>query len=262
MSVKLEKVLPPRDRGIPIAVLANKDSDEVYTDNRKRFVVLHDTVGSIGEDHKTEVNVKNCCHLRQFPNPYARECLTVVGPSGVGKSTYVANYLKLVNEVSPKMPIYIVSKVKEDPAFSEVQNIHFIDGDALLALGDGEHSDDEEEENDPRETASEAADKFKNCVVVFDDIDQFDKRVLKRALAIRDAILEVGRHNNVYIINTAHILRNYQKSRILINESTWVVFFPSASWFQIEAYLKGYLGFSKQLIAKIKGLQPHSFHYP
>jgi hypothetical protein len=63
--------------------------------------------------------------------------------------------------------------------------------------------------------------------------------------AYRDDLLETGRHKDITVISTSHILRNYAKTRVLQNELELAILYPNASRRATDSYLKDILGFDK-----------------
>ena len=103
-------------------------------------------------------------------------------------------------------------------------------------------------------------DELANSLVVFDDIDQItDKNIQNAVWNLRDRILEVGRSKGISICVVAHQITNYKQSRICLNESDYVVFFPkSGASYQIKYFLKNYGGLEKVNINKIMNLPSRS----
>lgn len=174
----------------------------------------------------------------QIPNTFTRDMCYITGRSGSGKSTYTKDYLINYHKLNPESQVFIFSKVKDDPAFEELKFVEYYPVEDLSML--------------EQEQVSEVSKTFQDCCCVFDDIDQFPNTIKKNLTYLRDVFLEVGRHQNVYVLSTAHILTNYKQSRILLNESTSVTFFPASGFYVIGKFLKEYIGLSKEEIKKIK----------
>lgn len=185
----------------------------------------------------TQNNEENI--LTQVPSIDTRETLYIAGRSGSGKSTYAKEYIKNYSKLFPNNKIYLISKVDDDVTFKDIKNIIKIDPDLF--------NSDESEDNIDYD-----AKQFKNCIVIFDDIDQFVDKIKKPISLLRDQLLEIGRHNNVYVISTSHLLTNYKHTRVLLNEAHSVTFFPQSGFHNIERYLKQYAGLSNENINQIK----------
>ena len=50
----------------------------------------------------------------------------LVGPPGVGKSTFIGNWLKTYKEKYPKNSIFVFSPKLNDPAFDKIKNLHYV----------------------------------------------------------------------------------------------------------------------------------------
>lgn len=164
-----------------------------------------------------------------------RDVLFVAGPSGAGKSTYVGKYIKNHLATFPDKRLVIISKVANDPAYDcykplriEISTENIIENPISVS-------------------------EFRNCIVVFDDIDTItDKKLLVAVQKLRDDCMEIGRHDGVTVCATSHLLMNYKITRGMINEAQTVTFYPrSGSTYQIMNFLKSYAGLSKDQIDKI-----------
>lgn len=166
--------------------------------------------------------------------------LFVAGPSGSGKSTFAGQYIDKYLKLYPKAKFYVFSQLNEDQAFDYLRP-HRITLDQSLI-------DEPIEVNDIEE----------NSIVLFDDIDSVsDKKIQIAINKIKEQILNLGRHRNIKIVVTNHLLNPAERtaSRTLLNESQSITFFPqSGSSYQISYYLKRYLGFSTKQINAIMAL--------
>ena len=92
-----------------------------------------------------------------------------------------------------------------------------------------------------------------NSLTIFDDVDVIPGKKLRLWIQdLRDQCLQHGRHNNINLICTTHQLCNYKATKILLMESTKVVFFPnSGGAAQIRRFLKEYGELEKEQIAKV-----------
>jgi hypothetical protein len=169
------------------------------------------------------------------------EKIYVSGVSGSGKSTWCSSWIKEFLKKDHKHdPVYIFSAVSDDKAFYKFEdNIERIELDSDL-LTDPIQPEDLEE-----------------SIVILDDTDSILNRQINKTVAdLRDALLELGRHNNTRMLCTSHILSNYKATRKLLNEATTVVVFPkSGQTFLIRTFLEKYCGLSKQEIKKFMGLK-------
>lgn len=187
---------------------------------------------------ETEFVIIDGC-LEPMPNlRNERDVLYIAGPSGAGKSTYIGKYIKNYKHAFPDNKIVVVSKVLKDPAFDcfnpiriEISTENIIDNPIAVS-------------------------EFKNCLVVFDDIDTItDKKLVKAVQQLRDDCMEIGRHDKVSVAATSHQLLNYKQTRDMINEAQTVTFFPrSGSSYHITNFLKNYGGMNPSQINRVLSL--------
>lgn len=165
------------------------------------------------------------------------ECLYVSGPSGSGKSHFASNWIKEYKKQFKDNDFYIFSSVDEDKPLDKLKPIR-IDIDADLI-------------EDPLEP-----DEIENSVVLFDDTDTIMNKYLKIWVAnFRDSLLQTGRHHNIKLVVTTHVLLNYKATQNVINEATHIVFFPrGGSTYQIKRLLKEYIGIDKAMSKRILSL--------
>lgn len=179
--------------------------------------------------------------LVPLPSFDTRSVTYVAGPAGAGKSTYAAGQAEKYRKIFPGSPIYIFSRLDSDPAFDGKFNpppTRMKIDNTLLT-----HPIDITKQLKP------------GCLVIFDDIDTIQDDKLKKAvLKLENDILEVGRHQNIYIICCCHLINSNDKkfSRTILNEATTITVFPkSGSSYQISYMLKNYFGLNKKQIEEI-----------
>lgn len=167
--------------------------------------------------------------LQPLPNKKVVEKIYVSAPSGAGKSYWVGKWLKEFAKMFKDDEIYLISSVDED----ESLDIH---EPTRIAL-------DADLIRDPI-----TAQELSNSVVIFDDCDTIMNVFLRKSIAaMRNEMLEIGRHYNVRMLITSHLISNYSDTRRVLNEATAVVFFPkSGSTYQIKQFLKTQAGLEKK----------------
>lgn len=179
-------------------------------------------------------------HLQMIPNIKTRDVIFASGASGSGKSYFIGNYITQYMKMFPKNPVYIFSKLESDQALDKNKGIQRIILDDTFGDEDSE--------------AIEAKD-MSNCLAVFDDVDTInDPIILKKIIKLRDDLLEVGRKFNVYMCMTSHMLCDYRKTRILLNECTHNVCFKNSNTNHQKRFMKEYVGMSKDDIDKALSL--------
>ncbi len=168
-----------------------------------------------------------------IPNYQTREIIYVAGPSGSGKSTFVSKYAQEYRRMFPKNNIYVFSRVSNDKVIDKLNPIRIVINDELTY-----------QPISPEELA--------NSLVIFDDTDTIPNKELKETInALKSDLLETGRHENVYLCITSHLISNYKETRTVLNEAHCIVVFPSAgSTYPIQYVMKNYCGMSKNDIQK------------
>ncbi len=176
---------------------------------------------------------------RQVKGEKQRDNLFIAGASGSGKSTYTAKYAEEYQKMFPDNDIFLFSRVTEDEKLDNIENL------TRIVI------------NDELVVDSINPEELSNSLVIFDDIDTIKSGDIKKAIiALRQDILEIGRHPNIYCISTAHMLTNYKETRSLLNESNEVIFFPKSSGSkQIRYFLQSYAGMSVKEINKVFDLK-------
>jgi hypothetical protein len=177
--------------------------------------------------------------LQPLPRTDTRSVIYVSGPSNSGKSywtgAYARAYLKIKKYRDNEM--YILSQVDRDKVLDELSPIR-IPLDINLI-------------NDPLKPSD-----FQDSLIVLDDVDSISDKPLNKAVeAIQNKLLTTGRHTDTEMVITSHLMSDYKRSRVILNESTACVFFPRAgARMQIRAFLKTYGGLSPGQIARVMKL--------
>jgi hypothetical protein len=209
---------------------SDSEINELYSDEFENK--YKDVKKKYNEIDQKEI-VLNSGEIVPYPNSDTREVLYIAGASGSGKSTYTAKYIEQYKKAFPKNKVYVFSRLEEDIAFDNLKIIRIKLNDEIL--------------DDPIQTS-----ELSNSLCIFDDIATIpDEEIKKTVLKLRDDILETGRHNNIYVVNTEHLMMNYKYTRTLLNESSHVTFFNGSSKYHIIRFLKTYCGLDKQQIDRI-----------
>ena len=211
--------------GESIAKIANKT------------VHLSDTAD---DDGFSKVESKNGEEFTLLPSKTGRSIFYVTAPSGAGKSYLSKQIIMEYRKLHPKNQIYVFSSLETDPTLDSLKYIKRI------------------KINKPEYLETEfTAQDFENSLVLFDDVDCLsNKKQLKKTMDVLNSILQTGRHFNCSCIYTSHASTAGHSSKIILNESHVIVFFPScASGKMLKYLLDQYLGFSKQQIEKMKNIK-------
>jgi len=214
-----------------------KNSGNLSEGLKRAFDVLE---GKANEKLKREINFADDDEVDTLipvigRNPEAFDrSIVLIGPSGSGKSFMLKQIL--VNDPR-KRTVVLFSKVQDDPSLKELVYMNELtQKPRLVQIPLFTDADLAELPNDADLNAT---------VTVFDDIDAFTGDRGQYLRDYRDSLLEAGRHKNVSIISTSHILSNYNKTRTILNEAEIVVLFPPANRRSADLFLKDRLGMIK-----------------
>ena len=173
-----------------------------------------------------------------LPNKKIVEKIYISAPSGSGKSTYAGNYIKQYKKMFPDDEIYLFSSIDEDKALDKYKPKRILFDEDFI--------------EDPIKP-----DEIEHSLCIFDDTDTIREKEIRNSINnLRDWLLEQGRHFNIRMLITSHILMNYQATRRILNEATCVVVFPKSGsgTYHIKQFLKIYCGMDKKQIDKILNL--------
>jgi hypothetical protein len=197
------------------------------------YNIYVDAMSTISQQNGKEFLI-NSGEMIQLPNIETRECIYISAPSGAGKSTYARHYIQQYQELFPDNKIFVFSRDTEDPALDDL-NI------SRIAIN--------------TELVTDPIDKneLKNSLVLFDDTDTIPDEEQKKAVAsLRNDLLETARKGSTYVINTSHQITNFKHTKVVLNESQTVTFFPQSSGTHgIKYFLDKYCGLGKKEIEKI-----------
>lgn len=173
-----------------------------------------------------------------------REIIYIAGPSGSGKSSYACNYIKQFHDEYPKNDIYIFTGIKNDPAIKKLIETHNSDSFTTINI-------DNDLVNNPIKI-----DDFKDGdLILFDDVCQiYDQHIKDNIIQLIRELLETGRHKNLYVVITNHVVNPIEKNfgRIIMNELTSLTIFPKSGAVKpIKYCLNTYFGLGNNDIDKI-----------
>ncbi len=176
--------------------------------------------------------------LVPIPNCETRECGYACAASGGGKSTFVANYAAEYKKLFPKNDVFIFSRLESDDVLDKLKPKRIRIDDELV--------------DKPIQP-----DELDKSLVIFDDTDTIREKNIRNAIiSLKNDLLETGRHQNIYIMITSHLMNNYKETRIVLNESHFIVIFPNASsTYSIKYCLEKYYGLGKKDIEKVLKLK-------
>ena len=98
---------------------------------------------------------------------------------------------------------------------------------------------------------------MKNSIVIFDDIDSIKNRDIRKAIyELLNQCLEIGRHFDIHVVQTNHILCANNDTKRILNEAHHITFFPhSGSISTLGRLCEAYGGVDKDVLKKVRKTQ-------
>lgn len=212
------------EEGIPIAVVKGGPADGQFV-----FLQPEDNTGK-------KMFTLNSGEFRQLANSKNR-IHYAAGPAGVGKSTKTARLCQEYQLDFPDNPIFMLSRLDEDPAFDGIKLNRIVISDDLVKV--------------PIQIESVGSD----CLVVFDDLDTiYETALLKSVYSTMRQCMELGRHKRIQMIITSHLINgtDVKLSRTIQNELDTLTIFPQGcNIYQVNMNLQNYWALTPKQIRKI-----------
>lgn len=173
-----------------------------------------------------------------LPGEEKREVIFIAGPEGAGKTTWARNYANQFRNSYPSSNFWVISKT-EDTIINELKPDRIkIDKDFVKPI---------------------SPHVFKDGLVMFDDVENVhDDKQRKAIEGTRDAIIEDGRHDNVFIMAVAHLSVSNKTTKTSLANSSMIVLFPNqGDNAHVRYTLDKYCGFDKKTITKCMKVKSH-----
>jgi hypothetical protein len=172
------------------------------------------------------------------PDPTKRQIYYAAGASGSGKSWFARQICENYKKLFPDREIYLISKLQEDETLD------------TMKIGRPKRIDIQSLVDDYPDL-----DEFKDCCIVFDDFDTLSKPYDAIVLKLIEDLAIMGRHSNTTMVICSHFLSNYKKTRLILAEAQFLVFYPAATSFKALRYVaEHYAGLSKEETTALKKL--------
>ena len=204
------------DRGIPPEHLqATPEMQQIYSE----------MISQSESSSEVDLPPNSTFSLLPTNDKKARDIFYISGPSGSGKSYIAKGIAQEYHNYFPERPIYLISKLTEDSTLDKLKYLIRIDPEKL------------------KENPIENLDNLNECLVIFDDVENFDKETDKAVQHLANMIATTGRHNVCSMVYISHLLSDYKRTRILLMESTGYVLYPLSTGSHAFNYMmKTYLG--------------------
>ena len=191
-----------------------RDAKPIAIDKETRKVVrLVDTQNPLEEDDSDYKIIKSpFAQYIPIPNMSRADRIYIAGPTGCGKSTQISMYLDEYKKIFPKKKIFLLSDAPQDRLLDQHKPIR-------IKL-------DEELVSSPIQTM-----ELKDSICIFDDVDSIsDKKIRNAVTSLYDSILKKGSSKDgIHLIITNHAISDFMRTRNILINSNWIVFFPRCS---------------------------------
>ena len=227
---------------IPIATL--------YDNSKIKNIVSYIDSDKLPDDTEklTQIRLNNpnetfFPYINDFKETNQTQRFFVSGESGVGKSFFIVKYILEFKKKYPKSKILFFSSKLQDENIDKLKFIERVNVDDDILTNPY--------------TLAEIAENSKPCLVVFDDIEDYQsKKITKEIDRLLNEILRNGRSYGIYCIYTHHQPADYKATRNLCFEATHCVIFPKRAGKDAYNYfLEKKLNLNKKIVEKINGLK-------
>jgi hypothetical protein len=165
-----------------------------------------------------------------------RDVFYICGASGSGKSYIARGLAEKYRRLFPGREVYLISKLNEDTTIDDMR------GGKPKRINVKTLVDDYPE-----------LEEFRDCMVIFDDIDCFQGKELKAVHQLIDDLAITGRHTNTSVLFLTHYITNYKATRLILNETTHFVVYPQSTSFNGLKYLLAtHIGMTKDDIHSLR----------
>jgi hypothetical protein len=235
-----EMGLKPKERN----QLFTKLEQAYHKNIPSEMLIENDNVKSLysriqkNEDNNKTVVLPTDSSFQLLPsnNPKTRQVFYIAGASGSGKSYIAKGIAENYKKFFPNREIYLISKLEHDDTLDNMKigKPKRLNVQSLV--------DDYPDINE-----------FKECLLIVDDYDTFEPKVLKVVQRLIDDICIQGRHTVTSLVTISHHISNYKATRLQINESSHFVLYPQSTSFHALKYLLStHLGLAKEDVQEMK----------
>lgn len=165
------------------------------------------------------------------------ECTLEVAPS-VARVTLPDNYAGVTTDSSPVITRSAIIGLMMTPHIKKIKESKKIRVDESIL-----------------ETPIDIKEEFYNSLVVFDDIEHFDKEIANELMRLRNISINAGRHCGIDTIVCRQNFLEGNLTKTPLNSAFQIIGFPkTASRYQLASYWTRYLHFDSKMIKKILAL--------
>jgi len=197
--------------GKPLCEIVDKNNKDAK--NKKVVYMSEDYELDKVKNQIFNIELPSSQYFQQIPDvKNKRRILYTSGKSGSGKTYYTAEYVKKYVKQNPKNKVIVFSSLESDKTLDDIKQIKRV------------------KVKTPGFCNEEfKIDQFKDTLVIFDDTDCIqDKNIIRQINNIADIVLQTGRHTNTSMIFTSHLSCAGNATKMILNESHSIIFFPSS----------------------------------
>lgn len=222
-------------------ITLNKGEPIAHISNSNDYVCIFPT--NEYDDSQLEFHIKKEGHkLELVPQMKGRSIIFIAGKSGCGKTTFAIQFMNKYLERYPNNSAIVLTPKPNDETISSL-------GNSMIKVWDI---------NSPafKKIQQIKPELFKDSIVFFDDVDFMQNEDVKNKIEnLRDQIIGIGREFNTSIIISKHLVMDYQKTRKLLAEASYIVVFPRAgSGKFIDTFFKTYFSqANSQIVEQLSG---------
>lgn len=177
--------------------------------------------------------------IPNFKEPDKRTVIYMTGPTGQGKTHLASRFMKYYHEFFPNYDVNVFNRDPEDKTFFNAQCF-----DHKIINCTDKILDDNGKEVYDMSINPLTPEDLENSCCLFDDIQYIaDPKLCKIVTNLCQTCLGDGRKRNITTIVTGQIPTDYSRTRLLLNEAEWILFFPHSSISRgLEYLFQHYLG--------------------
>lgn len=200
------------------------------------------------EDNMSEFKVGPGEKIEPMPS-LGSERVYAAGPSGSGKTYVIGQLARNYQILFPKNNVFAFVRQANDPALAglEMEEI-VIDNEEQEKLG-------KSVDDLITQIKELPISKFKNSLIIVDDLDNLPKELSKVIHAKVNDWLCNGRKHNISVYYCGHIMLRGYDTKCILNETQKVFFFLGTGVRGVKRFLQEYGGLENKEIAKVCALK-------